>query len=31
MPVGLLLSGLPNVDESLLSVALAAEDVVRDF
>ena len=31
MPVGLLLSGLPNTDEQLLSVALAAEGVVRDF
>ncbi len=29
MPVGLLLSGLPNTDEQLLSVALAAEDIVR--
>ena len=29
MPVGLLLSGLPNTDEHLLSAALAAEDVVR--
>ena len=29
MPVGLLLSGLPNTDEHLLSAALAAEEVVR--
>lgn len=29
MPVGLLLSGLPNTDEHLLSAALAAEDIVR--
>ena len=29
MPVGLLLSGLPNTDDHLLSVALAAEDIVR--
>jgi aspartyl-tRNA(Asn)/glutamyl-tRNA(Gln) amidotransferase subunit A len=29
MPVGLLLSGLPNTDEHLLSVALAAEEIVR--
>ena len=29
MPVGLLLSGLPNTDENLLSAALAAEDIVR--
>ena len=29
MPVGLLLSGLPNTDEHLLSVALAAEEPVR--
>jgi aspartyl-tRNA(Asn)/glutamyl-tRNA(Gln) amidotransferase subunit A len=29
MPVGLLLSGLPNTDEPLLSAALAAEDIVR--
>jgi aspartyl-tRNA(Asn)/glutamyl-tRNA(Gln) amidotransferase subunit A len=29
MPVGLLLSGLPNTDEHLLSSALAAEDIVR--
>jgi aspartyl-tRNA(Asn)/glutamyl-tRNA(Gln) amidotransferase subunit A len=31
MPVGLLLSGLPNRDEDLLRVALAAENVVRQF
>jgi aspartyl-tRNA(Asn)/glutamyl-tRNA(Gln) amidotransferase subunit A len=30
MPVGLLLSGLPNSDEHLLAVALAAESVVCD-
>lgn len=30
MPVGLLLSGLPNMDEHLLSVALAADGVVRN-
>lgn len=29
MPVGLLLSGLPNTDERLLGVALAAEEIVR--
>jgi aspartyl-tRNA(Asn)/glutamyl-tRNA(Gln) amidotransferase subunit A len=29
MPVGLLLSGLPNRDEDLLAAALAAEEVVR--
>lgn len=29
MPVGLLLSGLPNTDEHLLSAALAAEEIVR--
>ena len=29
MPVGLLLSGLPNTDEHLLGVALAAEEIVR--
>jgi len=29
MPVGLLLSGLPNTDGHLLSAALAAEDIVR--
>ncbi|MBX9457530.1 MAG: amidase [Rhizobium sp.] len=29
MPVGLLLSGLPNTDEHLLGVALAAEEAVR--
>jgi aspartyl-tRNA(Asn)/glutamyl-tRNA(Gln) amidotransferase subunit A len=29
MPVGLLLSGLPNSDEHLLAVALAAEHIVR--
>lgn len=29
MPVGLLLSGLPNRDENLLAAALAAEEVVR--
>jgi aspartyl-tRNA(Asn)/glutamyl-tRNA(Gln) amidotransferase subunit A len=29
MPVGLLLSGLPNTDEHLLSVALATDSVVR--
>jgi aspartyl-tRNA(Asn)/glutamyl-tRNA(Gln) amidotransferase subunit A len=29
MPVGLLLSGLPNADEHLLSVALATDSVVR--
>lgn len=29
MPVGLLLSGLPNTDEHLLSAALGAEDIVR--
>ena len=29
MPVGLLLSGLPDTDEHLLSAALAAEDIVR--
>jgi aspartyl-tRNA(Asn)/glutamyl-tRNA(Gln) amidotransferase subunit A len=29
MPVGLLLSGLPNTDEHLLGVALAAEESVR--
>ncbi|MCB1447404.1 MAG: amidase [Rhizobiaceae bacterium] len=29
MPVGLLLSGLPDTDEHLLSVAMAAEPVVR--
>jgi aspartyl-tRNA(Asn)/glutamyl-tRNA(Gln) amidotransferase subunit A len=29
MPVGLLLSGLPNTGEHLLGAALAAEDVVR--
>lgn len=29
MPVGCLLSGLPNTDEHLLSVALAAEQTVR--
>ncbi|MBY5666299.1 amidase [Rhizobium leguminosarum] len=29
MPVGLLLSGLPNADEHLLSVALATEEVIR--
>jgi aspartyl-tRNA(Asn)/glutamyl-tRNA(Gln) amidotransferase subunit A len=31
MPVGLLFSGLPNTDESLLSVTLTAEDMVREF
>jgi aspartyl-tRNA(Asn)/glutamyl-tRNA(Gln) amidotransferase subunit A len=31
MPVGLLLSGLPNMDEQLLSVALAAEAPVWGF
>ncbi|MDB5523978.1 MAG: gatA [Rhizobium sp.] len=30
MPVGLLLSGLPDADEHLLSVALAADETVRD-
>ena len=30
MPVGLLLSGLPNTDEQLLSAALAAESWVRE-
>jgi len=30
MPVGLLLSGMPNADERLLSLALAAEAVVRE-
>jgi aspartyl-tRNA(Asn)/glutamyl-tRNA(Gln) amidotransferase subunit A len=29
MPVGLLLSGLPNTDEHLLGVALSAEEIVR--
>ena len=29
MPVGLLLSGLPNDDEHLLSAALAADDIIR--
>jgi aspartyl-tRNA(Asn)/glutamyl-tRNA(Gln) amidotransferase subunit A len=29
MPVGLLLSGLPNTDEHLLGLALAAEQAVR--
>jgi len=29
MPVGLLLSGLPNTDEQLLSMALAVEETVR--
>jgi aspartyl-tRNA(Asn)/glutamyl-tRNA(Gln) amidotransferase subunit A len=29
MPVGFLLSGLPNTDEHLLGAALAAEDIVR--
>lgn len=29
MPVGLLLSGLPNADEHLLGIALAAEETVR--
>lgn len=29
MPVGLLLSGLPNTDDHLLGVALAAEEIVR--
>ena len=29
MPVGLLLSGLPNTDEQLLSIALAVEETVR--
>lgn len=29
MPVGLLLSGLPNGDEHLLSIALAAEEIIR--
>ncbi len=31
MPVGTLLSGLPQQDERLLSVALAAEPIIRDF
>ncbi|ATN36712.1 hypothetical protein ACO34A_23275 (plasmid) [Rhizobium sp. ACO-34A] len=31
MPVGCLLSGLPNTDEHLLSVALAAEETVRGW
>lgn len=29
MPVGLLLSGLPNTDEHLLGAALAAEETIR--
>jgi aspartyl-tRNA(Asn)/glutamyl-tRNA(Gln) amidotransferase subunit A len=31
MPVGLLLSGLPNGDEHLLSVALATEEAIRSL
>lgn len=29
MPVGLLLSGLPNTDQHLLAAALSAEDLIR--